>query len=130
MEPEIQEFARRLVELVRDRAIQDGDLILSSNARGPTARRWQQAASQQSPLDFARTIIPDVVDHTIFFLLQAIDGGDLNLMFTTPNAATVDLTKDGHGELAGWYLGSDGWRATYSKERFVDDFPTSGDASS
>jgi hypothetical protein len=130
MEPEIQEFAKRLVELVRDRAIHDGDLILSIQARDSTARRWQQAATHQSPLEFARTIIPDVVDHTIFFLLQAIDGGDLKLMFTPSNAEAVDLTKEGLGELAGWYLGSDGWRATYSKERFVDDFPTSDDASS
>jgi hypothetical protein len=51
-------------------------------------------------------------------------------MFAPPNGTQVDLTKDGHGELAGWYLGSDGWRATYSKERFVDDFPVSDDASS
>jgi len=130
MDLEIQEFAKLLVQLVRDEAIQSGDFLLESHARGPVARRWQKAATHQSPLEFARTIIPDVVDRTVFFLLQAIDEGDLKIVFTASNAATVDLTKDGLGELAGWYLMSEGWRAEYSKERFVDDFSTSGDASS
>ncbi|HTM55100.1 MAG TPA: hypothetical protein VL175_13785 [Pirellulales bacterium] len=130
MEPELKEFAKLLVQLVRDEAIQNSDFSLSSQARGPTARRWQQAATHQSPLEFARTIIPDIVDETVFYLLNAIDNGSLKLTFATQNGTQVDLTKDGHGELAGWYLGSDGWRAAYSKERFVDDFPTSGDATS
>jgi hypothetical protein len=34
----------------------------------------------------------------------------------------VELTEDGLGELAGWYMGSGGWRAMFSRERFVDDF--------
>jgi hypothetical protein len=33
----------------------------------------------------------------------------------------VDLSRDGLGELAGWYGGSGGWRALYSQDRFVDD---------
>jgi len=32
----------------------------------------------------------------------------------------VDLNSEGLGELAGWYTGSDGWRAMYTKERLVD----------
>jgi hypothetical protein len=128
--PAIEEFAKLLVQLVRDEAIQNGDFSLSSQARGPTARRWQQAASHQSCLEFARTIIPDIVDETVFYLLNAIDNGSLKLKFVASNGTQLDLTKDGHSELAGWYLMSDGWRATYSKERFVDDFPVSGDASS
>ena len=28
----------------------------------------------------------------------------------------------GMGELAGWYMGSDGWRSKYSQQRFIDDF--------
>jgi hypothetical protein len=130
MDRDIQEFAKLLVQLVRDEAIHSGDFLLESHARGPVARRWQNAATQQSPLEFARTIIPDIVDGAVFSLLNAIDDGSLKLMFAAPNDTQIDLTEDGLGELAGWYLGSDGWRATYSKERFVDDFPTNGDASS
>ena len=38
----------------------------------------------------------------------------------TDYALPIDVYK--RQELAGWYIGSDGWRAKYSKERFVDDF--------
>jgi len=34
----------------------------------------------------------------------------------------VDLTEEGLGELSGWYMGSGGWRAMFSKERYEDDF--------
>jgi hypothetical protein len=67
-------------------------------------------------------VIPDVVDDTLFYLLQAIDTGLLKLSFTASNGKVVDLPTDGLGELAGWYMGSGGWRRMFSKERFVDDF--------
>jgi hypothetical protein len=55
-------------------------------------------------------------------LLQAIDQGLLRLSFTSANGEIVDLAEEGLGELSGWYMGSGGWRASYSHERFVDDF--------
>ena len=71
----------------------------------------------------SKILIPDIVDDTIFHLLHAIDQGVLRLSFTASNGKTVNLPEDGLSELAGWYMGTnDGWRGTYSKERFVDDF--------
>ena len=67
-------------------------------------------------------VVPDTVDDTIFHLLDAIDNGLLNLSFTAANGKKVDLPTDGLGELAGWYIGTGGWRALYSQERFIDDF--------
>ena len=67
-------------------------------------------------------VIPDTVDETVFHLLRAIDQGLLKLSFTAANGKKVDLPTDGLGELAGWYMGSGGWRSLHSKERFVDDF--------
>ncbi len=122
MTPEIEEFAKKLIEFVRDASIQSNDLDLRSSAVSPVAKRWRLAASDESSMDFARVIIPDVVDETIFYILQAIDEGLLNMAFTSANGRVVDLTAEGHGELSGWYMGSGGWRAMYSKERFVDDF--------
>ena len=46
----------------------------------------------------------------------------LPLAFTAANGKVVDLSTEGRSELAGWYMGSDGWCGKYSKERFVDDF--------
>jgi hypothetical protein len=62
------------------------------------------------------------VDDTIFYLLQAIDQGSLRIAYTASNGKVVDLAAQGLGELSGWFAGSGGWRETYSKERFVDDF--------
>ncbi len=67
-------------------------------------------------------VIPDVVDDTVFYLLHEIDDAGLRLTYTASNGKTVDLTEEGLSELAGWYMGSGGWRAMFSQERFVDDF--------
>jgi len=121
MTPEIEEFAKTIVHLVRDAAIQSNDRALLPTAGYALAKRWKKAASEESPEDFARVLIPDIVDDTIFYLLQAIDEGSLRLAYTASNGTVVDLTTQGLGELAGWFTGSDGWVGTYSKELFIDD---------
>jgi len=115
--PEIEEFAKTLVETVRDAAIRASDLLLDPNAKGPTAKRWRQAMKNGTPAAFAKVVIPEVVDGTIFYLLHAIDEGTLKLAFADSKGKTVDLENEGLGELAGWYAGGD-WPSQYSRERF------------
>jgi hypothetical protein len=115
----ISEFAEVLVRNVRDAVIQNCDSMLHSHSMAPVARRWQQTGIDPGIL---RVVIPDVVDETIFTLLQMIDEGSLKMKFLTNAGNEVDLTVDGMSELAGWYMGSGGWRAQYAGERFVDDF--------
>jgi hypothetical protein len=117
---EIEEFAKTLIERARDAAIESNDRTLHEGH--VVARRWKNAATTGSPEAFAKVLIPDIVDDTIFYILQAIDDGTLKLSFTASNGKVVDLTAQGRGELAGWYMGSPGWRAKYAKERFADDF--------
>jgi hypothetical protein len=121
MKREIDEFAQNLVRFVRDAAIGSNDRELLPTAGSPVGKRWRKAAKEESPEDFARVLIPDVVDDTIFYLLHAIDDGGLTLTFTASNGKTVNLTEEGLGELAGWYMGNDGWCGMYSTQRFVDD---------
>jgi len=71
-------------------------------------------------------VIPDAVDEAVFGILQAIDQGLLRLKYMSSSGREVDLTEEGQGELSGWYMGSGGWRAMYSAERFVDDFADLG----
>jgi len=83
-----------------------------------TAKRWQAAGvSKGSQSD---VLIPDSVDAAIYFLLKAIDDGVLRLKIIDRAGKEIDLNEDGLGELAGWYVGPDGWRAQYSAERLVD----------
>jgi len=118
---EIEEFAKILVQQVRDAAIRSCDNNLRSNAGNVIAKRWQEAAAGQLG-HTATLLIPDIVDDTVFHLLRAIDQGLLRISFTASNEKVIDLPEDGLGELAGWYMGSGGWRSMFSRERFADDF--------
>jgi len=120
--PEIEEFAKILVQHVRDATIQSGDRSLKANAMHAIAKRWKEAITNKSPEQVVSIVIPDVVDEAVFHLLLAIDQGLLKLSFTASNGQKVELPTDGLGELSGWYAGSGGWRALYSKERVIDDF--------
>jgi hypothetical protein len=120
--PEIEEFAKLLLQKVRDVAIRDCGVALRPNAAGPVFKRWKEAAHNGNLESIVRTVVPDIVDNTVFHLLDAIDNRLLKLSFTAANGKRVDLPTDGLGELAGWYIGTGGWRALYSQERFVDDF--------
>jgi hypothetical protein len=122
--PEIEEFARILVRQVRDIAIQSCDALLQPQANSPVAKRWREAG-WRGPGSMA-AVIPDCVDTTVFYVLHAIDEGALGLGFVSSNGRTVDLTEEGGSELAGWYMGTGGWRAMYTEERFVDDFADLG----
>jgi hypothetical protein len=115
---EIEEFAKIIVRHVRDATIRTCDGLLEADARGPIAKRWREARAQPESL---RAVIPDTVDEAVFGVLHAIDEGVLRIKFVSSSGKEVDLTKEGLGELAGWYVGSGGWRAMFSQERFVDD---------
>ncbi|MDC3982184.1 hypothetical protein [Polyangium jinanense] len=121
--PEIEEFARKLVQQVRDVAIRNCDALLQPQAGSPAAHRWRALDATSSDI---RVVVPDAVDEAVFGVLQAIDQGLLRLKYVSSSGREVDLTEEGLGELAGWYMGSGGWRAMYSAERFVDDFSDVG----
>ena len=114
----VEEFAKVLVQCVRDRAIRSTDGALQPNARHSMAMRWRNLGV---PSDALREVIPDIVDHTLFALLFAIDDEQLRLKFITETGKELDLLKHGDGLMAGWYSGSDGWRDMFSNERYFDD---------
>ena len=77
-------------------------------------------ARSATPEEFRKELIADIVDDAISSVLHAVDDGLLKISFSVSRGKVVDLNSDGLGELAGWYTGSDGWRAMYTKERLVD----------
>lgn len=124
--PLIEEFAMRLVEHVRDAALSSCDRQLDLSSRSPVGVRWREILRNERDVELVRTVIADCVDETIGYLLVAIDQGLLHLSYTDASGERVDLSEEGLGGLSGWYMGSDGWRQRYSRERFVDDFSEMG----
>jgi len=119
---EIEEFARMLVREVRDRSIASCDSQVNAESNSPVAKRWRQHLTTDSSTGLATSMIPDCIDDALFHLLAAIDAGALHLSFVASNGSVVDLTNEGEGELAGWYMMSkEGWRSKYTEQRFADD---------
>src|SRR5215472_1345730 len=98
--PEIEEFAKLLVQQVRDEAIYNCDRQLQRDAKSPAAKRWRQALKRPKPA-MAQIVIADCVDKTVSSLPRAIDQGVLRISFTASNGRTIDLSDDGLGELCG-----------------------------
>ena len=117
----INEFAKALIEHVRDRAIRNCDQNLAPGAGAPVAKRWASAINNDDAQAAIQGAIADCVDETIFCLLNAIDQGQFPIAYGSTGDA-VDLGSEGLGELSGWYMGSNGWRSQFSKERYFDDF--------
>lgn len=122
--PELEEFARILMQHVRDEAIQSCDDLLDPLSRSPLSRRWRKASQSGIPEMLAKEAIPDIVNRTLFYLLDAVDEGWLKLSFTAENGKVLDLNQQSEGgHLGGWIGGGKyGWITKYSKARFVDDF--------
>jgi hypothetical protein len=76
---EIEEFAKILVREVRDAAIESSDRQLQGPATNPVARRWKESAQSGNLESIASVLIPDIVDDTLFYLLNTIDQGLLQL---------------------------------------------------
>lgn len=115
-----KEFIAILVSQVRDEAIKGSDIEwrqLTREHKSFVAKRWEKAM-QAGDLDgLVRMIIADTVDDTISYLLHAIDEGILPLVFKGTN-----LTEDGAGDLAGFYLCEA--RYALSKQRtYEEDLP-------
>lgn len=126
MKPEIEEFARLLMQHVRDEAIESCDNCLDPEATHVKAQRWKQRIQDNDAAGLANVLIPDCVDSVLFYLMNAIDQGLLDLSFKASNGNLVNLSIDGGSELAGWCIGTDAWREAYSKCRFADDFKDVG----
>src|SRR5512145_1842073 len=97
--PELEEFAKILVQEVRDAAVLSADSNLRSDVSHVIAKRWKEAGCSGDLEGIARVLIPDIVDETVSQLLRAIDQGLLPISFQATNEKTIDLCKDGLSEL-------------------------------
>lgn len=117
MRADLQEFARLLVRHVRDEAISSLDAQLA-RPDSATNKRWA-AAAVESVHEAKSQLASEAVDEAVGYLLIAIDQGlvPLGLRLETE---WIDLAVAGQSEMAGSYMGNDGWRDLYSGERVID----------
>ncbi len=116
--PDIEMFAAKLVQLVRDQAIHDCYIDISPQAKAPESMRDKSILANSNLDDVKKYLIPRWVDAAIFCLLDAIDNQHIKLLYVTDDGRTVDLNDEGMWEMAGRYIedNEEGWRVKYSKE--------------
>jgi hypothetical protein len=118
---DVEEFAQRLVEFVRDQSVEASDRLLRGKTMGPLGDRWRAAAEDETARDAVNLLIPDVVDQVLFHLLDAIDNDHLPLLWPGSEGAAIGLSSAGLGEMAGWYtMGRGGWIERFSRQRYFD----------
>ena len=116
---ELDRFARLLIELVRDRAIIACDQLARGTTRGPGGERWRRVVAEESAHDALESLTPEIVDQTLFQLLDAIDNNLLPLLWEAADGSHLTLRELGRWELAGRLAGGE-WPRRFSAERFHD----------
>jgi hypothetical protein len=118
---ELNRFAKALMRLVRDPAIEGADQLISGRMEGPDGERWRHFVTSDDVRRALIALIPEVVDQTLFEFLNAVDNDELPIEWRT-DGSPISLRDLGLGEMAGWLMASPGWRHKYSSQRFFDPF--------
>lgn len=79
--PEVEEFAKLLVQHVRDEAVASCDMARDPDCNSVEAKRWRQKIESGHADALLAEVIPDCVDKTLFYLLHAVDDGLLQISF-------------------------------------------------
>jgi hypothetical protein len=119
-EDDLRRFAEALIEKVRDRAIIACDHLASGEMVGPDGIRWRTVVPDDEMRRAVHELIPDIVDQVLFELLNATDNDELPLGWRRQDGSLIGLEELGSAEMAGWLMGSPGWRHQYSQQRFFD----------
>lgn len=112
-------FGSLLMKRVRDWSIQDIDMLVSGQAKGLTAERFQNLFAQ--PNDNCKALIqqvtPDIVDFTIHNLLWMLEQeGEIEVFVRLKSGEFLNL-KDASDGLTGENYE---WIRQFSQERYTD----------
>ncbi len=119
---ELNRFAEEMMRKVRDEAIHEADRLVSGKLANSDGERWRGLLKSEESRKAVEALIPEVVDLTLFALLNSIDNRELPLSWRQAGGSVIGLDALGHGEMGGWLMGSPGWRHAFSRERFFDPF--------
>jgi hypothetical protein len=116
---ELDAFAEALMRLVRDSAIASSMALASGEVRGLAGDRWRALAVDARTREALRELVPEIVDQTLFSLLDAIDNDRLSLAVQGSAGTWLPLADLGLGEMAGWLAGGD-WPRRFSTQPWHD----------
>jgi hypothetical protein len=92
---EVDEFAKLLVQHVRDEAIKSCDMLRNPECDSVDAKRLRANMESGNMDRLLEEVIADCVDDTLFFLLHAVDEGLLKISFKASSGKLVDLFEAG-----------------------------------
>jgi hypothetical protein len=119
MSEEIEEFASDLVREVREIAVSSCLFLAEGGVSGAAGRRWDGQIGTEEARAVVVDLVPDIVDLTLFALLDAIDTGRLKLHWQSSDSVSpLNLEDIGHSEMAGSFIFPDGWRRSYASTKW------------
>ena len=117
----LEKFGELLIHKVRDKAINDWEMILNGKMKGTRAAQIRNLISGYSleQLEILKELIPQVVDTTLHHLLWTIEQLDiLKILLSDKEGTTCDIKEVSDG-LPGELYGDLGWIKRFSKKRVI-----------
>jgi len=117
----LDEFGEIIISRVRDKAINEWEMILNGRMKGISATQIRNLLSGYSveEIHILEEIIPQVVDTTLHHLLWTFDQFDnLKLLLLDKDGTTCDVKESSDG-LPGELYGDLGWIKRFTKKRVI-----------
>ncbi len=115
----LEKFGEILISKVRDKVINDWEMILDGKMKGSSAVQVRDLLSGYSneQVEVLERLIPQVVDTALHHLLWTLDQLDtLKILLLDTDGTSWDIKKLSDG-LPGELYGDQGWIKRFSKKR-------------
>ncbi|MGO9315155.1 MAG: epimerase [Syntrophobacteraceae bacterium] len=116
----LDKFGEILIHKVRDKVINDWEMILAGKMKGSSAAKIRDLISGYSieQVPILEKLIPQVVDTTLLHLLWTLDQLDiLKVLLSDTDGTTCDIKELSDG-LPGELYGDRGWIKRFSKKPY------------
>ncbi len=116
----LEKFGEILIRKVRDKAINDWEIILDGKMKGSSAAQVRDLLSGYSieQIEILERLIPKVIDTTLHHLLWELDQLDiLKILLYDTDGTTCDIKELSDG-LPGELYGDRGWIKRFSKKHY------------
>lgn len=119
MDALLDHFGSTLVQRVRDKAIQDWDMILDGRMKDSNSLgiRHRLSGLSKEQLQIVSWLIPQVVDTTLHHLLWTLEQEESIKVSVQVGAERLEDVSQSSDGLSGELPSEEGWIARFSKQR-------------